>query len=329
MLWVRRKDGHGESNAIAGKRMPRPPFTRRARWALENFARSDSGMLWVPKKGILRTEHNWGNTPPGFGTIGTSVTTGASSSTKGSPAELIASTAFDAYWIKIWALNYGVAATTSQGCLDILAGAATEEVIIPDLLMGFCGHASASTGFGAKTWEFPLYIPAGTRLAARAAGDRTSTAFRVGIQIWGGDGSPPFRVGRKVTTYGITTVPAGTDVAAGYSAAEGNWVQIAASTSEDHFAFVPSFHPTDGDTTLTPSKVQYIDLGVGAATEELMLGVQQSFVFMYDTNELCGGPYNPMPAFQDVPSGTRLTARISMSGATDTGEPDMAIHAVS
>jgi hypothetical protein len=283
-------------------------------------------MLWVPQKGIIRIEHNLGNV--GTLTPGASVTTGGAAATKGTPVELIASTAFDAYWVKVIASNYGLAATTSQGCLDILVGAATEEVLIPNLLMGFCGGASIIAA-GPKVWEFPLYIPAGTRIAAQVAGDRTATAMRVGIILYGGRGYPPFRVGRKVTTYGITTVPAGTDVAAGYSAAEGGWVQITSSTSEDHFAFVPSFHPTDGDTTLTPIKVVYMDMGVGAATEELMLGQQQSYIFKYDTGEMCEGPYNSFPTFQDVPSGTRLVARLSMSGATDTGEPDCAIHAVS
>lgn len=284
-------------------------------------------MLWVPQKGILQVQHNLGNV--GATTLGASCTTGGAAATKGTPVELIASTSFDAYWIKVIASAYGLAATTAQGCLDILVGAATEEILIPDLLMGFCGASGTVLGAGPKVWEFPLYIPAGTRIAAQVAGDRVSTAMRVAVVLYGGSGYPPFRVGRKVTTYGITTVPAGTDVAAGYSGAEGAWVQIAASTSEAHFAFCPSFHPTDGDTTLTPVKNVFMDLGVGAATEELMLGAQQSYVFRYESGELCEGPFNSWPTFQDVPSGTRLVARLSMSGATDTGEPDCAIHAVS
>lgn len=283
-------------------------------------------MLWVPQKGLVRIEHNLGGV--GTQTPGASVTTGAASATKGTPVQLIAATLFDAYWISVLASNYGLAATTSQGCLDILIGAATEEVLIPNLLMGFCG-GSAVLGEGLKTWNFPLYIPAGSRLAAQVAGDRVNIAMRVGVILYGGSGYPPFRVGSKVTTYGITTVPAGTDVTAGYSGVEGAWVEIAAATSEDHFAFHPSFHPTDGDTALTPSKSVFIDLGIGAATEELMGGYEQSFLYRYGTGELCEGPLQDFPVFCDVPSGTRLVARISMSGATDAGQPDMAIHAVS
>lgn len=283
-------------------------------------------MLWVPNKGIVRMQHNLGGV--GSAPLGTTITTGATSPVKGTVVELIASTSFDAYWIKVLAAGYGAGAATSQGCLDILIGASTEEVLIPNLLMGFCGGASG-LGAGPKVWEFPLYIPAGSRISAQAAGDLVSTAMKVSVFLYGGNGYPPFRVGRKVTTYGITTVPAGTDVASGYSGAEGAWVQITATTSEDHFAFSPSFHPTDGDVTFTVGKTVFMDMGMGAATEELMLGTEQSYAFRLDSAEMADGPFNSFPTFQEVPSGSRLVARLSMSGATDTGEPDCAIHAVS
>ena len=287
-------------------------------------------MLWVPQKGIVRVEHSFGGTSST--TPGTSVTTGGAAATKGTAVQLIASTSFDAYWIRVVATSYGLSATTSRGCLDILIGAATEEVLIPNLLMGFCGGAGSgtTTGCGAKTWEFPLYIPAGTRIAAQVAGDRTTTAMRVGVFLYGGNGYPPFRVGSKVTTYGIGTVPAATSVTPGASGAEGAWTQIAASTSEDHFAFVPSLQPPTGDTTLTPIKWTFLDMGIGAATEEALVGAEQSYMFRVDSGELMEGPVNSFPCFQDVPSGTRLAARLSSGGALDTvATQEVAIHAVS
>jgi hypothetical protein len=224
-------------------------------------------MLWLPQKGVVKCQHNLG--AAGAASRGTSCTTGGTAATKGTAVQLLASTLFDVYWVTVLASGYGLSATTSQGCLDILVGEATEEVLIPNLLMGFCGGGGSggtTLQAGMKRWNFPLYIPAGQRIAARVAGDRTSTAMIVGIILYGGNGYPPFRVGTKVTTYGITTVPAGTDVAAGYSTAQGGWVQISAATSSDHFAFCPSFHPTDGDTTLTPIKNVHVGIGIGAAT---------------------------------------------------------------
>lgn len=282
-------------------------------------------MLWTPKKGILRVEHNLGNT--GTVTPGTAVTTGGAAGTKGTAVQLIASTAFDYYWVEIIAMGYGASATNAKGMLDILSGAATEDVLIADLLMGRCGDLNSASA-GPKRWKFPLYIPAGTRLAAQCCGDRLSTAMRVGIIGYGGDGYPPWRVGGKVTTYGTGTRPAGTVVTAGASGAEGSFVQITASTSEDHFAFVPSFQP-GADTTLTPVKTFFMDIGFGAATEDLALGVEQSYIFRYDTVEMCEGPYPDIPIFQDLPASSRIAVRLSASGAADAAEPEVSIHAVS
>lgn len=277
-------------------------------------------MLWVPQKGRRLLDHNTGTV--GDATPGTTVTTGAASGTKGTAVQLIASTAFDAYWMTVIASDYRLAATASQGCLDILRGAATEDVLIPDLLMGYCGHAAGSGCLGPKRWDFPLYIPAGTRLAAQAAGARVSTTLQVWVFLYGGDGYPAFRVGSTVTTYGVT-VPNGTTVTPGASGAEGSWTQITASTTADHFAIVPSYQAT-ADTTINDRCIA-VDIGVGAATEE---EIMQSYWFNTNSNESMSGPINSMPCMQDVPSGTRLVMRASNSGTNDGGY-NAALHCVS
>jgi hypothetical protein len=273
--------------------------------------------LMIPQKGVRRVEHNAGTV--GSANFGTSVTTGAASGTKGTAVQLIASTAFDAYWVTVMSHSYGASATASEGCLDILTGAATEEVLIPNLLMGYTG--TATTGY-IKKWDFPLYIPAGTRLAAQAAGVRTSTAFRVAIYLYGGDGYPAFRVGSKVTTYGVT-VPNGTAITPGASGAEGSWTQITASTSEDHFALYPSFQVAT-DTTVSNLNLA-VDIGLGAATEE---EIAQSYFYCTESSERMNGPWPSMPCFQDIPSGTRLVMRASNSGVNDAAY-NGALHGVS
>lgn len=277
-------------------------------------------MLWVPQKGIVQVQHNFGSV--GTTSMGTACTTGGSSSTKGTPAELFASTSFDTYWVTVLASGYGSAASNREGAMDILIGSATEEVLIPNLLMGYCGSYSTS-GNGPKRWDFPLYIPAGSRLAVQAAGAATSATFRVTVFLRGGNGYPPFRVGTKVTTYGMGTVPRGTTITPGSTGAEGAWTQITASTTEDHFALVPSFQVAT-DTT-TNIRVLAVDLGIGSATEEM---VAESYWFAIDSNEFMGGPYNSFPCFADVPSGTRLVMRASNSAANDASH-DGVIHAVS
>lgn len=297
-----------------------PPWFPQRKHAKRHPARKQEGVLWVPQKGEIRVEHNTGSV--GAATPGTSVTTGAASGTKGTPAEIFASTSFDAYWITIWAAEYSLSATASQGCMDILIGAATEEVLIPNLLHGHASQYTQGAWVFGKVWEFPLYIPAGSRIAVQAAGARTSTAFRVGCYLYGGNGLPPYRLGGKVTTYGISAVPDGTTVTPGASGAEGAWAQMTASSSEDHFAFVPSFQAS-ADTNMGVKMIA-VDLGIGSATEEM---IAEGYWFATDGGERMQGPIPSMPCFKDVPSGTRLVMRASNSTTNDAYNG--AIHAVS
>jgi hypothetical protein len=274
-------------------------------------------MLWVPRNGVYRMEDNLGDA--GTSTPGTSVTTGASEGTKGTAVQLIAATAFDAYWITVLAHSYSAAATASECCLDILIGAATEAVLIPDLLAGGCGSPTSNQF---KRWDFPLLVPAGSRIAAQAAGNRTSTALRVAVILHGGDGYPPFEVGTRVTTYGVT-VPDGIAITAGASGAAGSWTEIEASTDEDHIALVPSFQSLD-DTNIQ-GRMIWVDMGVGASSAERRIG--ENYLFSTGSTETVHGPINNMPAFGHIPATSRLVMRASCSGTVDayTG----AIHAVS
>lgn len=279
--------------------------------------------LWTPQKGIVREESTYATIGGARSGSGVAVTTDSgSASTKGAVAQLIASTSFDAYMMAIEVWGYSLAVTQSEACLDILIGASTaEDPIIENLLAGQATSSGVTSG---KYWLFPVYIPAGSRLSARAAGDRLNTAMRVNVMLWGGDGSPPFRVGSKVTTYGIGTVPNGTAITPGTSGAEGGWTEIVASTSMDHFALVPSFQ-SRADTTM--GNLTYtVEMGRGASTAEDPVGAD--YVFRTTNGEEMMGAYNPFPTFVDIPSGSRLVMRVSNSGANDAGY-DGAIHAIS
>ena len=274
--------------------------------------------LWLPHDGDVVLVTNSGIV--GDTNAGTSVTTGGTASTKGTAVEVIsaANNVRDSWGITVLTNNYGASATASEGALDILIGGATDDVLIPNLLMGY----SPDSGRAWRQWFFPLHIPAGVRLAAQAAGARTSTACRVILYLHGGS-SPPFRVGRKVTTYGMGTVPNGTAVTPAASGGAASATQMTASTSEDHFAFFPSFQVA-ADTTIATTTNVNIGIGVGAATEERI----GTWYFGKDANENIYGPFPCMPAFRDVPAGSRLTILASNGGANDSAQ-NAVIHAVS
>lgn len=278
-------------------------------------------MLGTVQKGRTKIITNHGAV--GTSSPGTAVTTAAASTDKGSVAELITSgnNTQDSWGITVVASNYAAAATASQGCMDILIGGATDDILIPNLLMGNCGGPGGAESLG-KFWFFPLFIPSGVRIAAQAAGIRTSTAMRVTVFLHGGS-PPPFRIGRKVTTYGMGTVPNGTTLTVGASGAAQGITQIVASTTEDHFAFMPSFQvPTD--TTVQQAEV-LVGIGVGTSTEDII----GQWMYGKSVNETIQGPVPAFPAFCEVPSGTRLVMLASNSNTNDANGYNGVIHAVS
>ena len=98
--------------------------------------------------------------------------------------------------------------------------------------------------------------------------------------------------------------------------------QMTASSTADHFYFMPGFqHSTD--TTITPLGWVNIGIGVGASTEERI----GTWWYHKNTVEELGGPVPALGAFRDVPSGTRLTMLASNSGANDAAY-DGLIYAV-
>jgi len=279
-------------------------------------------MLWAPRKGKLLEEHNTGAV--GSLNIGTAVTTGAAAGTKGSVAQLIAATSFDSYLIHIMACDYGLSATACEGMLDILIGAPTEEILIPNLLMGHCAgpNLAAIPASMGKQWLFPLYIPAGSEISAQAAGARVSTAFRVAVHLYGGNAIPLFEVGTRVDTYpSAPSVPRGTPITPGASGAEGSWTEVVASPSKSYFAVVPSFQ-VETDTGVS-QRAYALDIGIGTATEE---EIAESYWFVTGTGEGMTGPWPPQPLFLDQ-FLTRIVARVSNSGTNDAAY-GVAVHCV-
>lgn len=275
-------------------------------------------MLWLPSGGgDSRIITNGGIV--GSATPGTAVTSGGTANTYGTVTELIsaANNTQDSWAIEVAIINTGASATASEASLDILVGGATDDVLISSLLCGYTYNASATS------FWFPVHVPAGVRIAARLSSARTSAASRVLVWLYGG-ATPPFRVGRKVTTYGTKINNSrGVSITPTASGGAASATQITASTTEDHFCFLPGFQPAT-DTTITPAGWQSIGIGVGAATEQRI----GSWWFGKDTSEVTAGPLPSRPVFVDVPSGSRLTMLASNSGANDAAY-DGLIYAVS
>ena len=99
--------------------------------------------------------------------------------------------------------------------------------------------------------------------------------------------------------------------------------EMPASTTEDHFSVMPGFQP-ETDSTLGGTRYLNIGIGVGAATEDRV----GTWIYSTTSVEELSGPTPNMPAFVDIPAGSRLTMLASNSGTNDAAYGGL-IYAVS
>lgn len=255
--------------------------------------------------------------------IGTQVASGGSAHTKNTTyTELIASTAFDTYWIEIVLGEVSQSSVNTAMLVDIAIGAAASEtVIIPNLNAGMAAGSGAAQ-VGADRYCFPLYIPAASRLSATAQGAVTSDTLQVSVWLYGAPTEPAW-AGQQVVAYGVDLATSrGVTVAAGLSAAEGSWTEIASATSQDH-SYICAGIGGAGDTSHQSSN-NVIDLGIGAATE---VAIIEGIPWWGTTSEAISFPW-PIYSWCQVPSGTRLAARIS-SNQPSSQSYDVVMYGVS
>lgn len=148
--------------------------------------------------------------------------------------ELISSTNFESRWVRVAFHENYTTAVNSSSLVSIYVGAASsEQILIPYLGAGFAGTAAtfAVPMYFSKAYEFPLRIPAGTRISARHQSVRTSQGVNVLFDMWGGDEGLHW-TGTKVEAVGYNTADSGgTQVTPGTSS-EGTFTSIGTNTYE-------------------------------------------------------------------------------------------------
>lgn len=273
-------------------------------------------MLLVPQKGRIKVITNMGIV--GTATPGTGVPCNATTLLDGDVTELIASAANvqDSWGIGLQIMVTGTTNADNAACMDILIGGATDDVLIPALIVG-----GAANNQCIRQYFFPLHIPQGKRIAATLAAVRTGFTSQVVVWLYGGSPSP-FRVGRKVTTYGTQISNArGQAVTPTASGGAASVTEMTASSGANHFCFMPGFQVSDSTMN---NRYYNIGIGVGAATEDRI----GTWNYASNVNEVMWGPFPVFPAFIDVPSGSRLTLLASNDGTNDAAYEGL-IYAVS
>lgn len=262
-------------------------------------------MLWQPSGGIAAVQNNLPATPNL--SFGITVTGSASANTKGSWAQLIASTTYDTYLIQLVVSETSASATQTDTLIDIgIGGAGSEQIILPNLLVGWKPDA----GIGAMNLLFPMYIPKGIRIAARAQSVQTSKQVQVQIYCYGGKRFTDSPVYTRCDAYGITDSGAsnGTSHTPGNSGAESTWASLGTTLSRNYRGFMFLAH---GTLTVTAMTLIHYHWEIGYNSGAPVLG---EFWYTGNTAERTIGPFPNFPIAASLASGTQMQVRGEASG---------------
>lgn len=233
--------------------------------------------------------------------ISTAITAG-SANTKGSYAQLIASTGFDAKAIllQVGETTFG---TTSDFYVDLAVGAAaSEQIIIPDWFHGRIGNFS-------DTVFLPISIPAGSRLAARNQSNTASATVNINVVLLA-QGFLPSQPLSQMTTYGLAATTRGTAVDGGASAnTKGAWAEVTSSTTSPIRMLYMNF--SGGRITRSGTSNFLFDIGIGAGGSETVLIADLQT--RADSNTDFPVPFMMGPIPVNIPAGTRVALRTQCS----------------
>lgn len=234
---------------------------------------------------------------------------------KGAWLQLSASLTQDASWMMFFIETLN--SSGSNYAVDIGVGAAASEVVIVSNLY-FAGQTS-----GSVRYMFPLTIPAGTRVAARVAGNGSpGGGCTVGFTVFS-DSYQSAGCGSAIDTYGFNSATIlGTSVDPGGTAnTKGVYSQITSSTVADIAGIFVTFDAQNTSSGSSNASTSLIDIAVGGAGSEIVIVpniLLSVFAGGSATQFGAAMPYMPI----QIPAGSRLAVR---SQSSTNASPDRII----
>lgn len=240
---------------------------------------------------------------------GTSITPAIGS--KGAWAQVFASSGTNETYGVLINFNSNSGSNASRNTMaDLGIGTAGNEIVlIPDLI---CAGASTYAVGQTQWYYFPIFIPAGRRIAVRAQSTVT-TALRCFVQLLQAPINPSqIRKGSFVEAIGVGTVPTGTSVTAG-TTAEGAWTLLG-TTTQKLWWWQIGIQVSTADTAWA-AQVSHVDVAYGDATDKVI--IIQDLNFVTTTAEVLGNP--PLSAGVEfpIPAGSSIYVRVQTSGTAD------------
>ena len=253
--------------------------------------------MWFPRQVSSATS--------GAQTAGDIVTAHATINTKGSWVQLLTATAFDAYYLEVFLAGNSLGGTNTRALVDIgvdPAGSTSYTIYVNNILAGARGGLDAPSQF-----TIPIYIPAGSTVAARSQSVITVATVEVGVSLSGGTPSDrPFPPQGLIVTYGVTT-SASQGVVQNDSAGEGAWAEIIGSTTHPHRGVAVGIQGSG--ETVSSNGGWSIDVAIGAGGSEV--AILEDLFFRTQSNEKILGMWPGLWFVErPIPEGSRLSARI-------------------
>jgi len=251
--------------------------------------------------------------PAALGSLGTTITAGGSPhALSASFTDLIASTAFNATRLRILITNSAASGAVTNALLNIYFGAAASEVLQASLLAGW---ATAQDGEGGgKVYDFPLYIPSGTRISAKSQALVASQTMKVIVELW----EEGKAAGTAIESLGVSAAAStGTAVTPG-TASEGSFATIGTTVNAWNWAF-PGM---DGNVDLSVLGNAFAaDIGTGSSP---ITGLTD---FLYSESSAEEFSWYLLGRHCSISASTALQLRLQAS-ATDTENKQMALYGV-
>jgi len=275
-------------------------------------------MFWAP---FGSYEYNWntssidGQRPAAA--MGQIITPG--NNTKGSYNILLSSSNVtrDIYGLNININSNFVAANARDALLDIgvdTAGGSNYVAYIPNLIASCASNLNLGGGL---SYFFPIFIPSGSSVAARASVNNvTPGTLRCFVQAFGAPKSPQLsKAGSKVTAFGVTlTGSAGIAVPVG-TTSDGPWVALATNISQSCWFWQVGMGCND--STMTANGMYFVDLAYGDATNKHII-IKDLNINVPTANEALSTSGAEMGCYRNVPSGSNIYGRVQCSGTADS-----------
>jgi hypothetical protein len=273
--------------------------------------------LLVPKKSQFNYVTGNVLTTVPISAFGTSVVPGPSNAYS-SYVEILsdANVTRDCYAIMI-CLNNGSTSTAARDIIVTIgidtAGGTSYVDLIPHLLAASAAPFVNQSHSG-HWYYFPIYIPAGSAIAAKAAVNNAgSGSLRVACWLYGAPSSKETLIyGHGVEAIGITTASSsGTAVTPG-NTAEGSWTSLG-TTSKPCFAWQQGF----GISNASMSALVYsTDLAYGDGTNQIM--IDQDRLIGTTGAEAVSAQLRPAQIC-NVPVGGAIYGRIACNSTANSG----------